>query len=80
MSRRQKLIERIRQRPPEASFGDVRSLLAQFGWEQARTKGSHVTFTKAGENPIVVPVHKQEVGRRYLDTICDRLGLDEQEG
>lgn len=79
MSRREKLIERIRRRPPDASFEDVRSLLEQFGWEHARTEGSHVTFTKANEFPIVVPVHKRKVGRRYLDTICDRLGLDQQD-
>lgn len=79
MSQRQKLIQRIRRRPPEASFHDVRSLLKQFEWEHSRTVGSHFTFTKAGEFPIVVPVHNQKVGRRYLDTICDRLGLDQQE-
>lgn len=79
MSQRQKLIQRIRRRPPAVSFNDVRSLLKQFGWDHARTQGSHFTFTKEGEFPIVVPVHDRKVGRRYLDTICDRLGLDQQE-
>lgn len=77
MSRRQKLIERIRRRPPDAGFEDVRLLLEQFGWKHARTEGSHVTFIKTDEIPIVVPIHKRKVKRRYLDNLCDRLGLDE---
>ena len=42
-------------------------------------ESSHATFTKADEFPIGVTVDKHKVGRRYLDNICDRLGLDELE-
>jgi predicted RNA binding protein YcfA (HicA-like mRNA interferase family) len=77
MTRRDKLVERIRQRPATAAFSDVRNLLEDFGWEHASTKGSHVRFRKAGERSITIPVHAGKVKRVYLDDICLRLGLDE---
>ena len=78
MAKRDKLIARIRARPPEADFEDVRGLLEGFGWQMARQKGSHVTFTRQGEHPIAVPmVRGRKVKRTYLAVICDRLGLDD---
>ena len=78
MTRRDKLIERIRARPPEADFSDVRRLLEAFGWVLAREKGSHVHFTKPGERTITVPrISGRRVARTYLDIILDRLGLDD---
>lgn len=77
MSQREKLIEKIRARPSEARFSDVRMLLIEFGWQEARQKGSHVTFVKDGEYPLVVSqVGGRKVKRVYLDRICERLGLD----
>lgn len=80
MTKRDKLVQRICLRPPAASFSDVRSLLEMYGWTLARTKGSHSTFTKPGELPIVVAVHDKRVKRGYLDAICRRLGLDDEGG
>ncbi|MHB1414449.1 MAG: type II toxin-antitoxin system HicA family toxin [Chloroflexota bacterium] len=78
MTKVEKLIARIKARPPRASFADVETLLRTFGWQLAREKGSHVTFTKAGEFPIVVPKEGGRwVKREYLDDICGRLHLDE---
>ncbi|HEU5423934.1 MAG TPA: type II toxin-antitoxin system HicA family toxin [Nitrolancea sp.] len=78
MSRRDKLIARILARPPQADFDDVRAVLEEFGWVLARERGSHCTFAKPGEYPIIVPkVGGRKVKRVYLDMICDRLGLDD---
>ena len=77
MSRRGRLIQRIVRRPPEAHFSDVQAILAEFGWSHDRTRGSHAIFVKEGERSITVHVHGQRVGRRYLDQICERLGLDD---
>ncbi len=78
MTRRDKLIERIRARPPEADFNDVRRLLEAFGWVLDREKGSHAMFTKPGERTITVPrIGGRKVKRTYLDIIIDRLGLDD---
>lgn len=77
MSQRDKLVARIRARPPEADFGDVRALLEEFGWTLQRERGSHVIFVKPGERSIVVPkVGGRKVKRTYLAMLCERLGLD----
>ncbi|HEY8596868.1 MAG TPA: type II toxin-antitoxin system HicA family toxin [Thermomicrobiales bacterium] len=78
MSRREKLIARIRARPPEADFGDVQAVLGYFGWTLDRESGGHATFTKRGEFPLTVPkVGGRKVKRVYLTMLCERLGLDD---
>lgn len=78
MTRREKLIAKIRARPVEADYDDVKAVLELFGWERQRESGSHVTFVKAGEYPITVPkVGGRTVKRVYLVQICERLGLDD---
>lgn len=78
MSRREKLIAKIRARPAEARFADVQVLLEEFGWQLQRESGSHVTFAKDGERSITIPkVGGRMVKRVYLEQICTRLGLDE---
>ena len=78
MTRLEKLVERIKARPPEADFGDVVRLLEAFGYEQKRQEGSHTSVKKRGERTIIVPTVKgRRVKRVYLDLICERLGLDD---
>ena len=76
MSRRDKLIEKIKARPPEASFADVHALLEDFGWRIGRHKGTHVTYVKEGEHSITITAEGgRRVKRTYLTLLCDRLGL-----
>ena len=78
MTRLEKLIERIKARPPDADLGDVQRLLEAFGYEKKRQKGSHVAFKKSGERTITMPiVGGRKVKRVYLDQICELLGLDD---
>ena len=78
MTRRDKLVERIQARPPEADFDDLRTLLEAYGWTLDRQSGNHATFVKPGERSLTVPkAGGQRVKCVYLDQICDRLGLDE---
>jgi predicted RNA binding protein YcfA (HicA-like mRNA interferase family) len=80
MTKRDKLVDRIRQRPPEADFDDVRAVLEMYGWAFDRQKGSHATFTKAGEHPLTIPItHHVRVKRFYLGRICEALGLNDEE-
>ena len=77
MTRIEKLVDRIRAKPPEANFKDVETLLNAYGWQRSRQRGSHVTFSKAGEFPITIPlVQGKRVKRTYLAEVCERLGLD----
>ncbi len=68
MTRRDKLVERIRRRPPTAKFSDVRSLL-QEDVDGSTTGQLEVTisFTKPGERTLPVPVHNGDVKGVYLD-------------
>ena len=78
MTRLEKLIERIRARPPEADFGDVVRVLEAFGYERKRQEGSHVSFKKSGSRTITVSlVSGSKVKRVYLDQICEILRLDD---
>ncbi|HTE87081.1 MAG TPA: type II toxin-antitoxin system HicA family toxin [Dehalococcoidia bacterium] len=73
-----KLVGRLRARPPEASFADVHQLLSAYGWSIANEKGSHVTFRKAGELPlVVVKLGGRKVKRTYIARVLERIGLDE---
>jgi predicted RNA binding protein YcfA (HicA-like mRNA interferase family) len=76
VTKRDKLVQRILKRPPDFTFGGVRSLLEESGWTHASTKGSHARFTKDGKRSITVPIHNGKVKRVYLDQICQRLKLD----
>jgi predicted RNA binding protein YcfA (HicA-like mRNA interferase family) len=77
MSQRERLIARLRARPPEADFHDVRLLLEEFGWREARKKGSHVIFIKDAAPSITVPtLSGRRVKRVYLARIGELLGLD----
>jgi len=80
MTQLEKLIRRLTARPPDARFEDVRRVLEAHGWSLARQSGSHCTFSKPGEPPVVIPlVAGRSVKRPYLDRICDLLGLDDPE-
>lgn len=79
MTKHAKVVARIRARPPEADFDDVRTLLRINDWTEDRQEGSHVTFVKPGELPLTIPTIKgRKVKRFYLRVLCERLGLDDR--
>ena len=78
VNRKDRRIAKIVARPTEADFSDVRTVLEVFGWELARTKGSHHSIKSAdGARTVIVPtVSGKRVKRHYLDEICRLLDLD----
>ncbi len=78
MSQFDKLVVKLRARPPQAEFEDVRKVLEHHGWLLARNESSHATFVKAGERFVftVPKVSGRWVKRVYIDKMCDLLGLD----
>ncbi|MEP7291952.1 MAG: type II toxin-antitoxin system HicA family toxin [Chloroflexota bacterium] len=44
MSKREKRLQKLRQNPKNVSFEDLQQVLADYGFEQVRTAGSHHTF------------------------------------
>ena len=77
----EKLIARLRRRPPEADFHDIRQLLEACGWTLDRETGSHTFFVKAGERAISVPkVGGRKVKRVYIIQVLEHLGLEASDG
>jgi predicted RNA binding protein YcfA (HicA-like mRNA interferase family) len=64
--------------PSEVPFRELRKYLESHGWTLDRISGSHHIFRKAGERPIVIPVHGHKVKHVYDREVRKRLGPDRQ--
>lgn len=65
MSRKEKLLERLKNNPNDATFADIRAMLEQEGFQLDRVSGSHHVF-KREDVIFVVPVHKNRVKSVYV--------------
>ena len=57
----------------EKRFAEVKAMLESAGFELARVHGSHHIFTKEGEQPVSIPVHRGKVKPYYVrqvERIC----------
>ena len=69
---------RLKAKPPEASFADVRLVLEAYGWRQDRQKGSHVSFSKAGQRSLTLPLASRSMVKRpYVELLLTALRLEE---
>ncbi|WP_456445807.1 type II toxin-antitoxin system HicA family toxin [Oceanithermus sp.] len=74
MSKKEKLLAKMRRLPPEAKFKDVETLLAMFGFTEARSNGSHHVFWHELCGRLVVPKRGgQKVKRTYIGQILQQL-------
>ena len=82
MSRRDKLVEKLKSRSRNFTYADLRALLAGFGYEESsrgKTSGSRVGFIHPGTGHAIL-IHKPHGGgglKRYvvgmvLDELEDR--------
>lgn len=72
MSKREKLRERLKNNPKDATFSDIRTLLEQEGFILDRITGSHHVFTK-NEVTFVVPVHNNKVKTIYVKRVIELI-------
>lgn len=81
MTQLEKLVKRLKARPVEASFDDVRKVLEAYGWKLRNHSGSHANFKKPGDERLfTVPlVGGRRVKRVYLDLLCELLELDDED-
>lgn len=80
MSKRDKLLEKVRRNPKDVTFKELDQLLQSFGYELMRTKGSHSIYRRPGARPITVArrqphVHSDAV-KEVLRGIDDLLAED----
>ena len=64
----------------DVRYSEVKKLLESHGWTCSRVKGSHHVFTKDGELPISIPVHRQKVKHSYVRRIKKKLEEDKRQG
>lgn len=62
--------------PSEKRFAEIRKLLERHGWRLERIHGSHHIFSKSGQTPLVIPVHKNRVKPGYVRAIRQRLAQE----
>ena len=55
--------------PSETPFRDIEKLLNHMRYVLARVNGSHHIFTKAGRQPLSIPVHRGKVKPFYVRQI-----------
>lgn len=80
MGKRDKLIEKLRRKPPEADFGDVERLLESFGFQRASSDGSHFVYRDGAGRQVTVPtLQGRRVKRAYVVRVLEILGLNEEE-
>ena len=70
MSKKNKLVNWIKNNPKDVRFNDLRNLLNDVGFELKRISGSHYVFSK--ENTIfVIPSHNNKVKEIYVKRVID---------
>ncbi|WP_439638148.1 type II toxin-antitoxin system HicA family toxin [Spirulina sp.] len=72
MSKREKLRQRLRNNPQNATFSDIRKILEQEGFTLDRITGSHHIFTK-DDVTFVVPVHNNKVKTIYVKRVIELI-------
>ena len=75
MSVKEKLEQRLRNNPKNASFEDLRKLLELNGYKLNSTKGSHSTFAKAGAKHITLPF-KKPMNAVYTKAVLEAISKE----
>ena len=70
MSQFDKLLQRISALDNNVRFNELRKVLEKFGYEMKgpSSGSSHMTFRKAGKNPITIPRH-DPIKRSYVEKV-----------
>ncbi len=70
MSKREKLLEALKQSPNNVTFTQIRKLLEREQFTLERITGSHHVF-KRGSVTFVVPVHNNKVKGVYVKRVVE---------
>ena len=66
MSKKQKLLEKLLQKPKDLRFSDLETILIYCGYELDRYNGSHAVFIKDGYPMLTIP--RKDPVKSYLIT------------
>lgn len=69
----EKLLAKMRRRPPEMPLREVQQVMEHLGWTLDRTSGSHFIYQRNGHH-LSIPSHGGSVKRAYLIQILNTAG------
>ena len=72
MSKREKLLERLKNNQNDVTFAQIETLLRQENFVLERISGSHHVFKKKS-TIFVVPVHKNKVKSVYVKRVIELI-------
>jgi len=72
MSKKDKLLELLKNSPNNVTFGDIRKLLELESFDLDRITGSHHIFKK-DEIVLVIPVHNNRVKSVYVKRVVELI-------
>jgi len=72
MSKKEKLLELLKNSPNNVMFGDIRKFLELEGFDLDRITGSHHIF-KRNEIVLVIPVHNNRVKSVYVKRVVELI-------
>jgi len=72
MTKRQKLLQRLRQNPKNVRFEEMDGLLLSLGFEK-RQKGSHVTYIYQQQIRVTIPMRKPFILPVYVKEVLKLL-------
>lgn len=75
MTKRDRLLEKIRNSPNNVTFADVRKLLQLEGFTLDRISGSHYIFQR-NSTIFVIPIHNNRVKSVYSKRLIDIIEGD----
>ena len=85
MTKKEKLLRRLRNNPTDVSFQDLETLLFRFGFRFIRANGSHHLYEYEQDDiwrQVIIPVHGRKIKSVYVKKVIEiidellSLGLD----
>ena len=74
MSQWEKLLARLYKADASLRYEELKRILEHYGYTATETRGgsSHITFRKAGGNPVTIPRHNP-IKRIYVEIVRDAV-------
>ncbi len=80
MTKTEKLIERLRQRPKDFTWNELKKVLSYYGYEERSGKGSRRKFiNREGQIISLHEPHPKPILKKYMiELVIKQLGLDHE--
>ena len=73
MSKKAKLLQKLRQNPKNVRFDDIDKLLLGLGFDKRQRGSSHIVYTISGQPPLTIPYRKPFILPVYVKQVLELL-------